>query len=82
MVDDNECKTRCRSGHGVSRMGHNGECITMIRLAFLLGFLLLSGCGESVSEKLAREDHDTIAKDQDREIVRLQERIEKLERKP
>ncbi len=44
--------------------------------------LMLSGCGESASEYHENEKRDAVVKDQDREIVKLQERIEKLERKP
>ncbi len=51
-------------------------------LGALVFALFLFGCGESASEYHENEKRDAIAKDQDREIQRLQDRIEKLERKP
>jgi len=48
----------------------------------ILALLMLSGCGESASEYHDNEKRDATVKDQDREIARLQDRIEKLERKP
>ena len=43
--------------------------------------MLLSGCGESASEYHENEKRDAVVRDQDREIVKLQERIQKLDRK-
>lgn len=50
-------------------------------MLLLTCLLLLSGCGENVSQKLARENSEAIAKDQDREIMKLQDRIQELEKR-
>ena len=56
--------------------------MTASQTALLAMLLMLSGCGESASEYHENEKRDAIVKDQDREIMKLQDRIEKLERRP
>ena len=56
--------------------------MTAPQIVLLAILLMLSGCGESASEYHENEKRDAIVKDQDREIMKLQDRIEKLERRP
>ncbi len=47
----------------------------------LIALLMLSGC-ESASEYHENEKRDAAIRDQDREIVKLQDRIQELEKRP
>ena len=55
--------------------------MTAPQIMLLAMLLMLSGCGESASEYHENEKRDAVVKDQDREIMKLQDRVHELEQR-
>ena len=55
--------------------------MTAPQIVLLAMLLMLSGCGESASEYHENEKRDAVVKDQDREIMKLQDRVHELEQR-